>query len=162
MIFAINILLFFFSVHFYYTGILNLSIRNITPLLVLPLLTSFAIFHHPLSSSFVGLLCGIFMDSCMIGSYCFNAIILLLAGAGVSLMASNLFNKNIKATIVISLIICSVYFILQWLFFHSGNVTFKDSLMYLFNYALPTAVYSAIFVIPFYYLYKHFNKILSE
>lgn len=157
-----NVLLFFFAVTFYYTNILNFSIRGITPLLVLPILTSFSLFHSPLTSAITGVLCGILMDSNMIGSFCFNALLLLIIGTFVSVSSHNLFNKNVKSSVVLALICCTFYFIMQWLFFHTANVDITDSLIYLLNYAFPSAVYSAVFVIPFFYLYNYFNKITSE
>lgn len=157
----LNILIFFCALLFYYTGILPISIKGIAPLLVLPILTAFSIYHSPLACAFTGLACGIFMDSCALGSFCFNAIMLLLIGTFVSLAASNLFNKNIFSASVLSLIVCAVYFVLLWLVFHMGN-NMNDSMIYLLNYAFPSAVYSAVFIIPFYYLFRHFNKRLSE
>ena len=161
-IILLNILIFFIPLLFYYTGIFTLTIKNITPLLVLPILTSFSIFASPLKSAFVGLICGIFMDSCAIGSHCFNAILLLLIGTAVSVASNNIFNKNIFSAIVLSLITSAVYFILQWVIFHTRAVSMNDSLIYLLKYAFPTAIYTAVFILPFYYLFRYFNKRISE
>lgn len=161
-IIILYILIFFLSLLFYYTGILPLSIKGITPLLVLPILTAFSFFHSPLACALTGLACGIFMDSCALGSYCFNAITLLLIGTLVSLASSNLFNKNIFSAMVLSLIVCAIYFLLLWGVFHTNSVTITDSLIYLLKHALPSAVYSAIFILPFYYLFRYFNKRVSE
>ncbi len=157
-----NILIFALAVLFYYTDILNFTIKGITPLLILPILTAFSLFNSPLTCAIVGVLCGVLMDSNMIDSYCFNAIMLLLIGVFVSVSSNNLFNKNIKSAIVLTIICCAFYFVLQWLVFQTNNVTLSDSIMYLLNFALPSAVYSSIFIAPFYYIYKHFNKIKSE
>lgn len=161
-ILLLNILIFFLPLLFYYSGILTLSIKGATPLLVLPILTAFSFFHTPLCCAGVGLACGIFMDACALGSYCFNAIILLLIGAFVSLTSSNLFNKNIRSAVVLSLTTSTIYFVMLWLVFHTDGVTLTDSLLYLLKYALPSAIYTALFIIPFYYLLRHFNKRVSE
>lgn len=154
----INILIFFTSMLFYYTGILPLTIKGITPLLILPILTAFSIFNSPVVSAVTGLLCGVFMDANALDSYCFNAIALVIIGAFVAVSSNNLFNKNIFSAMVLSLITSVLYFVLQWAVFETNNITIKDSLIYLLKYALPTAVYSAVFIIPFYYLYRYFGR----
>lgn len=161
-ILTLNILIFFFSILIHYTDSISISIHGITPLFILPLLTSFSLFHGPLRSTLVGAVCGIFMDACMVGSYCFNAIVLLCISVFVSVASNVLFNKNIQSATVLSLIVSSVYFILQWIFFHTNNVSLTDSFIYLLKYAFPSAVFSAVFIFPFYYLYKHFNKLQME
>lgn len=162
LILILNILIFFLTLLFYYTDFLSLSIKGISPLLILPLITAFSLFHSPLRSGFVGLICGIFMDSTTTGSLCFNAIALLLIGAFVSVASNNLFNKNIQSAAVLSLIVCALYFIAQWLCFHINNVSLSDALIYLLKYAFPCAVLSSIFIIPYYYIYKHFYKLTLE
>lgn len=154
----INILIFFVSMLFYYTGILPLTIKGITPLLILPILTAFSIFNSPVVCAVVGLLCGVFMDANALDSYCFNAIVLVIIGTFVAVSSNNLFNKNIFSAMVLSLITAAFYFILQWAVFETNNITIEDSLIYLLKYALPTSVYSAVFIIPFYYLYRYFER----
>lgn len=161
-IILLNILIFLFVLLFYYTGIFTFSIKGITPLLILPLLTAFSIFHSPIVSALIGLACGIFMDACAIGAYCFNAIILLLIAAFVAVTSNNLFNKNIQSAAVLSLITSVFYFVMRWLCFHISNVTLTDNLIYLLKYAFPSAIFSAIFILPLYYVYKYFHKITSE
>lgn len=154
----LNVLIFFASLLFYYAGILPLSIKGITPLLILPILTAFSIFNTPLVSAITGLLCGVFMDCNALDSYCFNAIILLVLGTFVAVSSTTLFNKNIFSAMVLSLISAFFYFVLQWAVFETNNITVSDSLTYLLKYAFPTAVYSAVFIIPFYYLYRYFER----
>lgn len=154
----INVLIFFVSMLFYYTGVLPLTIKGITPLLILPILTAFSIFNTPVVSAVAGLFCGVFMDANALDSYCFNAIVLVIIGAFVTVSSNNLFNKNIFAAMVLSLITAVFYFTLQWVVFETNNITIKDSLIYLLKYALPSAVYSAVFIIPFYYLYRYFER----
>lgn len=161
-IFLINILIFFTVILLHYTDLCSINIGRATLLLILPLMTAFSLFHSPIACALTGLFAGIFMDACTIGSYCFNAIILLCIGTFVSVSSNNLFNKNLPSAMVLSLITSAVYFIMQWIVFHTDNVTLDDSLIYLLRYAFPSAVLSAVFIIPLYYLYKHFHKISSE
>lgn len=157
-IFTFNILIFLFAVLFHYTVAYSLSIKGITPLLILPILTAFSLYHSPLVSALTGLFAGIFMDACMIGSHCFNALVLMFVGVFVSVSSNILFNKNIRSATVLSLITASVYFILQWIIFYTSNVTVDDKLIYLLKYALPSIIFTAIFIFPFYFLYRYFNN----
>lgn len=162
LIFTFNVLIFYTIILWRYTNLSHLKIFGVTPLLILPLLTAFSLFHSPISSALTGLFTGIFMDAVASGSYCFNAIILLCIGTFVSLASNNLFNKNIPASIVLSLITSAIYFIFQWIFFHARFENMKDSLIFLLNYALPSVFVSAVFIIPFYFLYNYFNKITNQ
>ncbi len=162
IIFILKILIFFLSILFFYTDSLNISIKGISPLLILPILTAYSLFHSPLRCALVGLACGILMDSNMIGSFCFNAIALLCIGVFVSVSSNTLFNKNIQSATVLSLITSSLYYIFQWIFFHTANVSISDNFSYLLNHAFPSAIFTAVFIFPFYYLYKHFNKLQMD
>lgn len=162
VIFSLNLLIFFFATLFHYTDTFSISIKGIAPLLILPILTAFSLFHSPLTCAIAGVLSGIFMDACMVGSFCFNAITLLCIGVFVSVTSSNLFNKNIQSATVLSLITSAVYFILQWIFFHTDNVNLTDNMIYLLKYAFPSIIFTAVFIYPFYYLYKHFHKLTLE
>lgn len=161
-IFILNILIFSVLILLHYTDKTALSISGISPVLILPLLTAFSMFHSPIASALTGLIAGIFMDSCTIGSYCFNAVALLLLGTAISLASSNLFNKNIGSAAVLSVITCGIYHISQWLVFQTFGKGFTESVMYLLKYAAPAAVFSAIFIFPFYFLYKYFHRITSN
>ena len=162
VILILNILFFFVVILFHYTNAFNLKIYTATPMLVLPLLVAFSLFSSVSKAAAVGLFSGIFMDSVASGSRSFNALILMLIAAFVCVASNNLFNKNIQSAVVLSLICCIFYFVVYWIVFHTFSKELESSLAYLLKYALPSAVYSAAFIFPFYYIYKHFNKIKSE
>ncbi len=155
----VNLVIFIFVCLFYSTGVISLSINSVTPFTVLPLLAAYSIFASVQKSAVVGLVVGIFVDSCAARTYCFNAIILMLICVFVCLTANNLFNKNIKATYLISLLSSIVYFLFYWIFFHIAGCSFKDSLTYLVSIGLPSALYTSVFIFPFYFLFRFFEKI---
>ena len=157
-----NIFIFSAILLLQYTDNIELKISSASVLLILPAVSAFSIFHSPLVSSLVGLICGIFMDACAAKVYCFNSIILICICCFVSLTSSSFFNKNISSATVLSLITSSFYFVAEWVVFHTKIENFNDSLIYLLIYALPSAVLSSIFIFPFYFLYKYFNKISLE
>ena len=88
-----------------------------------------------------------------------EAIALLIIGTAACLAANRLFNKNIRATVVLSLLVAVIYFFAQWITFNSIGHSAKEGLEYLFRYSLPSAIYTSVFVIPFYFIFKHFDKL---
>jgi len=160
-IFVLNIIVFSAVLLFDSNGFIDITISNATPLLALPLLTGFSIFASPKAGAIAGLITGAVLDSVAVGSYCFNAIAFLLIGVLVSLASNNLFNKNIRAAVALSIIIAVIYYTAYWLTFMAFGVGMKNSLIYLLSYGIPSAFYSAVFIFPFFYLYKHFDRIAN-
>ena len=161
-IFIINILLFFAVILLGDNGVLDFSIKNATPLFILPLSSAFAMFESFENSIVAGLLSGILVDGVTMGAFCFNAIVFVLLATFINLASNSLFNKNLKASIAVSFIVCFAYFTIYWLCYMTFGTGIKNSLIYLLEYGMPSALYSAVFVIPFYFLYRHFNKIKSS
>ncbi len=137
----------------------NISIKTATPFLLLPMLLAFTVFASTTKSAVCGLILGACADSVASGSYCFNTIALLVIGTAACLCANNLFNKNIRAAIVLSFVFSVLYFFAQWVTFHAIGYTSRAALQYLFSYSLPSAIYTSLFIIPFYLIFKHFDKI---
>lgn len=137
----------------------NISIKTATPFLLLPMLLAFSVFSGTSKSAVLGLILGAAADSVAGGSYCFNTIILLVMGTAACLCANNLFNKNIRATIVLSFVFSVIYYFAQWITFHAFGRTSKEALEYLFSFSLPSAIYTSLFIIPFYLIFRYFNKI---
>ena len=158
-IFLINVLIFFTVIMFDSNGILDISIKNATPLIALPLLTAFAVFGSLRAACIVGLITGALIDSTAGGTYCFNTISFFVLGVGVYLAANNLFNKNLRAVTALTVIVAVFYYVAYWLTFMAIGVGIENSLIYLLSYGLPSALYSAAFIFPFFFIYRHFNKL---
>ncbi len=154
--------LFFVVLIFHISGSVNLSILTATPVLVLPLLTAFSMFSSPARCAIAGFICGAFMDSVMTRSVCFNSIVLLCLGVGMCLTANHLFNKNVKSAFALAAISASVYFVLVWVAFHAFGQGMQSSMTYLLGYAFPSAVYTSVFVFPFYFIFKYLNKVKTQ
>lgn len=158
-IFTLNFIIFAIILLFDTIGAIDISIKSASPLLCLPLLCGYAIFASVQGGAFAGFIIGAMLDGTASGSYCFNTVCFMLLGVFVSLAANNLFNKNIRAAVALSLITAAIYFTARWLCFMAFGVSIRNSLTYLLNFALPSAVYSAIFIFPFFYVYRHFNNL---
>jgi cell shape-determining protein MreD len=148
----VNAAVFFAVIFFHTSEIADISIKTATPFILLPLITAYSIFAPFGYSLAAGLISGAFIDSVSSRAYCFNTIMLMLIATFVCMASSYLFNKNIKSAAVLALITSGAYFIFLWLFFYSGTGSMEDSVGFLLKYAFPSAVYSAVFIFPFYYL----------
>lgn len=162
LLLSANICLFFLIIIFTLSGVIDISIKNATPLVLLPLVTAFSIFNSAGKSAFAGFIVGACLDSVQTGAYCFNTITFLIIAVLVYLISNNLFNKNIQSAVAVSLIMSALYFVLKWALFFTAGHSAQDSLTYLLGYAFPSAVYSAVFILPLYYLYRFFDRLANE
>ena len=156
---AFNIIIFFVFSLLHYSDFLNFEIFDAGLTLLIPLLVAFSLWHSPIACAMAGMLSGIIMDLSAHGTYCFNAIVFLLIGVFVSVTSNTLFNKNLPSAIVISLICSLVYYLLQWAIFHTFSEGVNHSLTFLLEISIPSAILTALFIFPFYYLYKYVEKI---
>lgn len=159
---ATIILMFFLSLTLFSGSGINLSIFGAYPLLYLSLLTAFSGYSSLSRSAVAGLICGIVLDSVTLGSYCFNAVCLMLLAVFANLLAERVFNRNLKATVFLCLLVSVIYYLFYWLFFIAFSLKFDSNLEYLLKFALPSSIYTALTVIPFYFIFKRFTKIKSE
>ncbi len=159
LLFAFDVMLFFVVSLLHYSDFLNFKVFGAGTTILIPLLVAFSMNHSPLTSAMAGMLSGIIMDSSAHGTYCFNAILLLLIGTFVSVSSSTLFNKNLPSAVVISLICSVIYYLLQWAFFHTFSEGVTNGLSFLLEISLPSAVLTALFIFPFYFLYQYIEKI---
>lgn len=159
---TISFLLFFITFIVHYTDSISISIKNAVPIIILPLLTAFAMFSSTSASAAVGLIIGICMDGAASGALCFNAVVLMLAAALVSVSANNLFNRNIRSALLLSVTVTLIYFVLRWVCFYAFSLSAGDNLTYLLSYAFPSVIYTNVFIFPFYFLYKHFDMLRNE
>lgn len=156
MLNIISFLLFFLAFIIHYTDSISISIKNAVPIMILPLLTAFSMFSSPSASAVTGLIIGICMDGVASGTLCFNAVVLMLTAALTSTCAGSLFNRNIRSAILLSFISTLIYYVLKWIIFYAFTLTVRDNLTYLLSYAFPSIIYTNIFIIPFYFFYRHF------
>ncbi len=139
------------------TGVMTLKIGTAHPVLLIPFLVATAMAAREWVGLLFGAIFGIMLDITAASSFCFNLVILLLIGCICGLLCSYVVNDNIFSAIVLSLSAGLFYFLAKWLWFYifSGR---GEALNYLITYALPSAAYTALFILPFYYLVKFVSK----
>lgn len=151
---TVNALLFFVLILLQYSTVINLKIRNANPMLPLALLVAVAMFSSELTASISGLLVGIFIDAAASTPPAFNALLFLGLGLAVSLIIRHLFNNNVFSAITLCLICGFTYFLLRWLVCMAFSLSFSENLIYLIQFAFTSTLYTALFIIPFYYFEK--------
>ncbi|MBR6902716.1 MAG: rod shape-determining protein MreD [Clostridia bacterium] len=150
---VINALLFFVLIILHYSGI-SVKIGNANAFSALALLVAIIMFSNELTGVLTGMALGIIIDSVSSTPIGFNAITLTLISFLVTLLSHYLFNRNLKSAMALCLICCALYFAARWLvtFAFAGDI--KGSFTYLFSFAATSAIYTAVFIIPFFYLEK--------
>ena len=153
----INILLLLLFFVIRYSGIAVLNIGQATPLILLPLALSISIFFGENAGLIAGFFTGAFMDSVSSESSCFNTIFMVVCCMVGGLLSSRFFNKNLKAAACLSVSAAFAYFVLKYLIFFAFQGISVDY-SYFTLYLIPSAVYTSVWIIPFYFL----NKKLSD
>ncbi|MGI6279087.1 MAG: hypothetical protein ACOYJS_00830 [Acutalibacteraceae bacterium] len=158
----LNILIFFTAILMHGNFESLLYIEQSKPFILLALLTAYSTYSKFGWAAFAGALSGAFVDSTASGSYCFNTIGLMLLAALVCLLSNSVFNKNLKAAAVLCFIVSMIYFLTHWLILIAFKTSAGDNIEYLLQTALPNSLYTTVFILPFYFLYKHWNKKRNE
>ncbi len=154
----INSLLFILLIFVQYNNVFSLKIFHANPILPLALLVAVCMFCSELTAAISGLIIGIFMDTTASTPQGFNAIIFLIIGLCAVLIIKHLFNNNILSAIALCLICTAFYFVLRWLLCYAFSMSLTENLTYLMRTVFPSCVYTAAFIVPFYYLEKHLYK----
>lgn len=154
----INVFLFIILFAIQYNGIFNLKIFTASPVLPLALLVAICMFCSELTGAITGLVLGIFTDAVASTPQGFNAIVFCVLGLSLVLIIKHLFNNNILSAFVLCALAALCYFTLRWIFCLAFPLSFTENLTYLMRTAFPSCLYTAVFIIPFYYLEKKLYK----
>lgn len=149
----INTVLFAFLILFHYSGA-DIKIFDANPMGALALLVAFVMFSSESAGVITGMIIGVIIDSVSSTPIGFNTITLTLISFGATFISHYLFNRNLKSALVLCLLCSAAYFTARWLicFAFAGDVV--GSFTYLLRYGAGSAIYTTVFVIPFFYLEK--------
>ena len=148
---AVNISIIFLLVVFRYSGIASFRLGEAVPMVLLPVIIAISMFFGDNASILSALLAGVLLDSMSADSSWFNTIFFVLAAAVCNFLCNRFLNRNLKAALTLTAIVSLIYFFLKYLiFFTFAGVTVNYD--YFVLYLLPSVVYTALFIIPFYFL----------
>ena len=141
-----------------YSGLITLTIGQATPITLIPFVVAIALFWGEWLGASAGFFAGALMDSAVNGSSCFNTLTLMLLGLICGVLSSYYVNKNIRSAACLSLGASFVYLFARLTFFYSFNSVATGS-EYYSNYFIPTVFYTAVFILPFYFLEKKLKEL---
>lgn len=154
----VNLLLIIIAFLIRYSGSRFLCIGNATPLFLIPITLSIAIFYGENAGLFSGLLAGVLMDSSDSAVTCYNTFFFIIACSLCAVLASRVLNKNIKAALCLSGGMSFGYYILKYIIFYSfSGISVEYG--YFTSYLVPSALYTALLLIPFYFLQKNLSNL---
>lgn len=145
--------MFLLLILFHYSGP-SIKIFRASPMSVLALLVALIMFSSELSGVLTGMGLGILLDSVSSTPIGFNTITLIIISFIATLVSHYLFNRNLKSALVLCLICAVLYFAARWLVGFALREDVVGSFNYLLRYAAGSAVYTTLFVIPFFYIEK--------
>ena len=155
-----NALMFTVLLLFHYSGA-TIAISTANPMAALALLAAIIMYAGEAAGVLTGVLLGIVLDSVTSTPIGFNTVTLTVLSFLAMLISHFLFNRNLKAALTLCLLFSFAYFFARWLVLFAFAGDTAGSYMYLIRYALPSAVYTTVFIIPFYYAEKFIFKKLN-
>ena len=159
LLFISNAALFIFLILFHYAGI-PIKIMSANPMSVLALLVALVMFSGETAGVIAGAVTGIVLDSAASTPAGFNTIVFTVISFVAVLISKYLFNRNIKSAVILCLICSVMYFAARWLVCFAFKGDIAGSFNYLLRYAAGSALYTTLFVIPFFYIEKRlFSKL---
>ncbi len=142
---------------FHYTGLIDITIKGASPIILLPITVAVAMFYNELTGLLFGLCCGFAMDAVTASSSVFNTITFMLIGFIAGLLAKSIFNRNLPAAITLTLLSEIGYFGVKWLLY-AIIPDVQGKVYYLLWNLTPGAVYTLVFIVPLYFLEKRLHK----
>ncbi len=127
------------------------AIFGVKPNPAFVLLIVFAMFGGEWAGIFGGLALGIATDVISAAPDGFNALFMMIVGLISALLSIYLFNRRLPAAMVLTGICSAAYYLALWLVEELPR-GYDGVGFYLLRYSLPSAVYSFLFVFPFWFI----------
>ena len=143
---------------FHYSGA-SIAISSANPMAALALLVAIIMYAGEIAGVLTGMLIGIVLDSVTSTPIGFNTVTLTVISFAAALISHYLFNCNLKSALTLCLLFSFAYFFSRWIVGFAFTGDTAGSFLYLIRYAVPSAVYTTVFIIPFFYLEKLIFKL---
>ena len=139
-----------------------LSINGIKPNFLYPCLISIAMVEDEFVGGIFGVIIGLFCDyATYSSSFGFNTILLLIVGVLVGLLTVFLIKNNKLNAFLFTISLFVIRFSLEYFFvYYIWN--YENSYMIITEQFLPITIYSSIFSVPIYLLFKKIHTKIKE
>ena len=141
-----------------YNPFFSLKIYNAVPILTIAAVVTVAFYFGEWWGFISGIISGTFSDAVGSGAICLDAVFLMCLGLVSGILLRKYLNRNILSVGMLSFTGAILYFLLNGLIFTFKNDAFQG-LEYLLLHCLPSAIYSGLFIFPFFYIFKLIKKI---
>lgn len=133
------------------------------PVLIIPAAVTTSMFLSDAEAAAVGLFCGLLWDAGGPYTYLpgFNALILMVCCCAVSLLISFLMRNNFISALILGSGVLLLQALLWW-FFYKVIWSPDIQLSLLLYNVLPRVLYSAVFIVPFYFGARFLSEKLDE
>lgn len=150
---AIELLLAAILYLLHYTDLIHISVFGAKPMILLPFLVAYAMHRDELNAAVAGLLTGFFADGAASGTSFLHTFFFFIICFAIALSLHYLFNNNLKTAVMLSVTSAIFYYFLRWICFFAFSGA-ENSIDYLMQYALPSVIYTSLFIVPFYFLQR--------
>lgn len=135
----------------------SLKIGHACPELLLIAVVAAGLFFREWTGFWFGLFCGIALDTVAASSRCFYSFALMTVGFLSGFAFHFLLNRNIKSAMLAGTFFSILFFSSSWFFlcFLKGD---PSALQMYLTYYLPSAIYTAVFMLPFFYFVRWLAK----
>lgn len=137
------------------------EIAGIKPVFVVPFMVCVCMFEDIVPSAFFSMVTGLFWDITSGKLLGFNAVILLCLGALISLLCVYYLHTKLLNSFFCCIVVVATQAFLDYIF-HFAIWSTKDASLILTNNIIPTAIYTLIFIVPFFYLARSISRRLND
>ncbi len=132
------------------------GILGVRPVLILPLAISVAMFEHEFTGGIFAAAAGVLWGCSSDAVFGYYAIILLVLGVAAGLICSYGLSPNLLTSLLLSFGAAFITGLLDFFFFYV-LWGYNGLGVFFFTSILPTIVFTAVTVVPFYYIVRHIH-----
>ncbi len=144
-----------------HSGILVPSLFSAKAMLIIPALVAVAMFEKSMAGLMFGVFAGALWDFASVRGDGFFSVMLAITGYLICVLLTYFMRNNIYSAVIINTVSCLFINIVYWLWFILGK-GYEGAIGVLFNFYLPSALYTALFVFIYYYLVKFIVKLTTK
>lgn len=139
----------------------SFSIFGARAFLLIPLTVTIAMNEKSMGGLSFGLLAGVLWDAATVRGDGFYSVALALAGFAVGVAVTYILRNNILSSLILSAVACIFVTVTYWIIFIAiRGYTGASSI--LFDFYLPSALYSLAFTAVYYYIVKSIIRLTSD
>lgn len=134
-----------------------LTIKGVAPNMLIPFVIAVAVFFGGNTGAFFGLFAGLLLDLYTTSMLPLNAILVMVFGCACGLITRHFMTKNLFSALLLCILVLISYYTICWLVYQVA-MTSSGRVWYYLHRSIPGMVYSAVFMIPWYFIVKLISR----